>query len=255
MLAVVFIVLGAAILASNLGLFSPVAQRAVDVIWPAAVILAGLGLILAGDQIWRTQSARFTVEQAEAEEADLLVSAGMADLHVEAASGRGELLAGELPLPLRPKVSNHEGHTTLAIEPFWGLPSLGGSRWSVGLAKDPTWRLDLRSSTGKLDLDLREVALAGARLRSTFGDVDLTLPTSGRAELDIGLVFGDLTVSVPEGMGVKVKLRTGTLANVAHDERRFIRLAPNELGTPLYAVSNQRCTLTVWLGTGDLQLR
>ena len=251
----VFIVLGAAILASNLGLINPVAQRAVDVIWPAAVILAGLGLILAGDQIWHTQSARFTVEQAEAEEADLLVSVGMADLHIEAASGTGELLAGELPSSMRLKVVTQQGHTTVALEPFWGLPSLRGSRWWVGLAKDLTWQLDLGSSTGKLDLDLRDVALAGARLRSTFGDVDLTLPTSGRAELDIGLVFGDLSVTVPEGLGVKVKLKTGTLANVTHDERRFIRLAPNELGTPLYAVSNQRCTLTVWLGTGDLQLR
>jgi hypothetical protein len=125
----------------------------------------------------------------------------------------------------------------------------------VELAKDVTWKLDLRSSTGKLDLDLSDVSVAGARLRSTFGDVDLTLPTTGRAELDIALVFGDLSVSVPEGLGVKVKWKAGTLANVAHDERRFIRLAPNELGTPLYAVSSQRCTLTVWLGTGDLQLR
>jgi len=29
----------------------------------------------------------------------------------------------------------------------------------------------------------------------------------GAAELDIGLVFGDLSVTVPEGLGVKVKLR------------------------------------------------
>ena len=255
MLAVVFIVLGGVILASNLGLFTPEAQRVVDVIWPAAVILAGLGLILAGGQVGTSQSAPFTVERGEANEADLLVSAGMADLHIGAAGGASELLVGELPTSVRPKVVTHDGHTTVAIEPFWGLPSLGGSRWSMGLAKDPTWQLDLGSSTGKLDLDLRDVSLAGVRLRSTFGDVDLTLPTTGRAELDIGLAFGNLTVNVPEGLGVKVKLNTGALANVAHDERRFIRLAPNELGTPLYAVSSQRCTLTVWLGTGDLQLR
>jgi len=40
-----------------------------------------------------------------------------------------------------------------------GLASLRGSRWWVGLAKDLTWQLDLGSSTGKLDLDLRDVAL------------------------------------------------------------------------------------------------
>lgn len=259
-LAVAFIVLGGVILASNLGLLAPGVQRAVEVIWPAGIILAGLGLILAGDQYWSSNywssnSAQFTVERGEAQEVDLLVSPGMADLRVEAASRTGELLAGELPLPLRPKIVTSAGHTTAAIEPFWPVPSLPGARWSLTLAKDLTWQLDLRSSTGNLDLDLREIALAGLRLRSTFGDVDLTLPTTGRADLDLGLVFGDLAITVPEGMGVKVKLQTGALTQVAHDERRFIRLSPNELGTPLYAVSAQRCTLTVWLGTGDLHLQ
>jgi hypothetical protein len=248
-------VLGGVILASNLGLFTPEVQRAVEMIWPAGLILAGLCVILAGEQFWSSKSAGFTVERGAAEEADLLVSPGTADLQIEAASGEGELLAGELPLPMRPKIVTHEGHTTVEIKPFWPVPSLRVSRWSVELAKDLTWQLDLHSSTGNLDLDLRDVALEGAKLRSTFGDVDLTLPTSGRADLDIGLVFGDLTVTVPEGLGVKVKLKTGALANVAHDERRFIRLAPNELGTPLYAVSARRCTLNVWLGTGDLHLR
>src|SRR5258707_10607793 len=96
MLAVVFIVLGGVILASNLGLFTPEAQRAVEVIWPAAVILAGLGLILAGGQVGTSQSAPFTVEraadaaaaEAAVEEADLFVSAGLGDLHIGAAGLR-----------------------------------------------------------------------------------------------------------------------------------------------------------------------
>ena len=52
-----------------------------------------------------------------------------------------------------------------------------------------------------------------------------------------------------------MKLRLGVLADIDHDNRRFIHLAPDEVGTPLYAVAGKRCTLTVRLGTGDLHLR
>jgi hypothetical protein len=252
--AVFFIVLGGAMLASNLGLLAPEVQRALNVAWPAGLVLAGLGLILAGDHFWAGELAGFAVEKGEVEQADLVAAAGTADLHIEAATGTGELASGELPFPKKPKVDVRDHRTTLRLEPPWGLPELGGSRWSVALACGLPWRLNLRSSTGNLDLNLADLSLAELRLSSIFGDVDLSLPAAGGADLDLGLLFGDLTLRVPEGLGVKVKLQLGALADVAHDERRFIRLPSNEIGTPLYAVASKRCALTVRLGTGSLRL-
>jgi hypothetical protein len=53
---------------------------------------------------------------------------------------------------------------------------------------------------------------------------------------------------------VKVRVQRGVLAEVTHDERRFIRQPPDEIATVLYAVAARRCALTVRLGTGSLRL-
>jgi hypothetical protein len=253
--ALALIVVGAASLAVNLGLLTPDAQRVVESIWPAGVIVIGIGLILLGDQMWSSPTAPFSVARGQAEGADLLVSAGTADLRIGSTAEPAELAAGELPLPNRPKVDQREQHTTVRLEPLWGLPSLSRAHWWAALANDLPWQINVRSSTGNLDLDLRALSPAGVRVRSLFGDVDLRLPAAGGTDLDIRLVFGDLTIDVPEDLGVKVMLQTGALADVERDERRFIWLGAHEIGTPLYAVAARRCTLSVWLGTGHLRLQ
>jgi len=253
--ALALIVVGVASLALNLGLVPPYAQRLVGAIWPAGVIVIGLGLALLGDQIWSAQIASYSVARGQAEAADLLVSAGTADLQIGSGSDPAQLVTGALPLPKRPEVEAHEQHTTVRLEPLWGLPSLGPARWSAELAQNLPWQINVRSSTGNLDLDLRALTPAGVRVRSVFGDVVLTLPAAGGGDLDIRLTFGDLTITVPEDLGVKVVLQTGVLADVERDERRFIGLGAHEIGTPLYAVAARRCTLTVWLGTGHLSLK
>lgn len=254
-LALALIVVGLASLAVNLGLIGPDARRLLAAMWAAGVIVIGLGLLWLGDQVWRQETAPFSVPRGQAEGAELLVSAGTADLQIGSTSEPGPLATGELPSPKRPKVAANDQHTTVRLEPLWGLPSLSRARWSVALATDLAWQMSVSSSTGNLDLDLRALLPAGVRVRSLFGDVVLNLPAAGGSELDIRLVFGDLTIDVPEDVGVKVVLRTGALADVERDERRFIQMGAHEIGTPLYAVSARRCTLGVWLGAGHLRLK
>jgi hypothetical protein len=195
--AILFILFGGAILASNLGLLAPAAQRAINIIWPAGLVLAGLGLILVGGALWDGEMAGFMLERGEAEEADLVAAAGTADLRIEAMVGAGALAAGELPRPKQPKLVVRDRRATVRLEPLWGLPELGGARWKVALARGLPWRLDLGSSTGNLDLNLADLSLAALRLRSTFGDVDLTLPADGCGDVDLGLAFGEC----PRGWG------------------------------------------------------
>jgi|SRR5579859_1311846 len=253
-----FIVLGGAILASNLGWLAPQADQVVQVVWPAGVIVAGLWLIAAGGREWRASPTPFAVERGEAEQAGLVASAGTADVALVAGGDElaaTELAGGEWTLRRGPRVETHDHQVTVRLEPGLGLPAVGGARWRLALGKSVPWRINLRSSTGNLDVDLTDLTVPELRLRSAVGDVDLKLPTAGGTELELSLAFGDLTVTVPDGVGVRVKLHQGPLAEVTHDERRFIRLAPDEVGTPLYAVAARRCTLSVWLGTGNLRLK
>jgi hypothetical protein len=249
------IVLGLIILALNLGLLPAAAAQAAAVIWPAGVIALGVGWLVLGDRIWQGAPAPFQVARGEAQDAELVVQAGLADLLVQGRSEPADLARGELPRSLRPQTTWREQHATLRLATLWGLPAVGRGRWAVALAADLPWRLDLGSSTGHLTLDLSGLTPQGVQVRSTFGDVDLTLPEAGGADLDLRLTFGDLTITVPDGLGVKVTVDSGALAEVVRDERRFIQLAPQEIGTPLYAVAVRRCTLVVRLGTGRLQLK
>lgn len=247
--------LGGLVLAVNLGIVPPGTQRVLASVGMAGVMAVGLGLVALGERLWGAETVAFAVDRGEAHDADLLVRAGTADVRIDSTERVGELITGEWPAPGRPSVAVSGQHTSVRLEPLWGLSALGRSRWLVAPARDLPWRLDLRSSTGNLDLNLRELAPTAVRVRSTWGDVTLTLPAAGGTDVDIGLVLGDLTIQVPEGVGVKVLLQAGVLADVAFDERRFTRLGPNEIGTPLYAVAAQRCLVAVSMVTGHLQLK
>src|SRR5579859_524932 len=222
-----FIVLGRAILASNLGWLAPQADRVVQVVWPAGVIVAGLWLIAAGGREWRAGPTPFAVEWGEAEQAGLVASAGTADLALVAGGddlaatelaatelAAAKLAGGEWTLRRAPRVETRDHQVTLRLEPGLGLPAVSGARWRLALSRAVPWRINLRSSTGNLDVDLTDLTVAELRLRSVVGDVSLQLPTAGGTELDLSLAFGDLTVTVPDGVGVRVKLRQGPLAEV-----------------------------------------
>ena len=256
LLAAALVALGGLILALNLGLLPPDASRVAAVAGAARVMGRGLGWLLLGDRLWLTELAPFEVARGGAQGADLALNGGTADVRLEGGSSTAaDLITGELPRAVRPKVTVRGEHTAVRLEALWGLPTLGRGRWRAALAGDLPWHLDVSASTGNLELDLTALTPRAVRAGSTFGDVDLSLPVAGGADLELRLMFGDLTIHVPDGLGVKVVLQTGALAEVTRDERRFIQLAPREIGTPLYAVAARRCTVTVRLGTGRLVLK
>jgi hypothetical protein len=261
--AVAMVALGGALLAANLGLLAPEAARLLNWWWPLALMAAGVLLIALGAERRAASSYAFVVEQQAVESADLLAASGTADLCLEAAGpatgGPAVLAEGEWPWADGPAVERTAHDASLRLERGWSPAAWRGlseqaPAWHLQLARDVAWRLNLRTATGAAELDLAELAVAALKLRSTWGDARLTLPATVSSELDLGLTFGDLALQVPAGVEVKVRLKRGLLADLARDERRFIQLAPNEWGTPLYAAAARRCTVTVWLGVGSLSL-
>lgn len=248
------IALGALLLLSKLGVLRPEVDRAVQVAWPAALVAAGIGLVVAG---WRGQTAApatFAMNRGEYAAGLLVARTGLADLHVGAFAGASQLAVGQFPGQPGPRLDVDGGEARLRLEPSLALAIETGGCWSASLSKSLPWRLALQSSLGDLTLNLRDLAVRQVSVRSLWGHVDLTLPATGQAEVDARLVFGNLTVRVPEGMAVRVKLEAGPLATVDADDRRFAQLAAGEWGTPLFAVSGERCSLRLRLTAGDLRL-
>jgi hypothetical protein len=255
LLALALIILGGVLLAANLGLLRPDVERLVQVVWPASLIAAGLWLVLARQSPAPVEPPTCSIERGDFEAGELLGLTGTADLHLRSFSGTSHLLIADIPGLDSPRLEARDGVALLKLQPHLSLAPPRGAGWSVELVKGLPWRLNFQSSLGDFNLDLHDLTVAEARLRSMFGDVDLILPTAGESQLAIDLLFGDLTLRLPEGVGARIKLAAGPLVNVRHDDRRFIKLAPNEWATPLYAVAAQRCTLAVGLGTGDLYLK
>lgn len=255
--ALLFVALGLVVLAANLNLLAPAAQRVVAVVWPVVVIVAGVGLLLLG--LTRPQAAAppFALERGDYAAGALAARAGTADVVVRAGAGPEAdttLAAGSVPPLCGPWVSTRAGQATVRLNTSLATALLANDPWEVALAPGLPWELRWQSTLGDLTLDLRGLELSGARLISTLGNVDLTLPEAGQPEMDVRLSLGNLTVRVPETMAVRVKVSRGRLAQLRPEARRFVELAPGEWATPLFAVSPHRCTLTVALGAGDLIL-
>ncbi len=252
--ALVFLLVGVVLLAANLNLLPPDAQRVVGWAWPGLVVLAGVWVLLAGRSRAEAAEPTFALDRAGYTAGELLVNTGAADLRVGALAAADHLALGQLPTPRGPALTTVENMVRLHLTPRLAVPLLAGQAWSIDLAPDLPWALRWQSSLGDLTLDLRGLTVTTAHLRSAVGQVDLTLPARGQADLHVRLGLGNLTVRVPEAMAVKVKVNRGRLATVRPDGRRFVELAPGEWATPLFAVSPARCTVTVYLWAGDLTL-
>src|SRR5258706_9609694 len=101
-LALALIALGVIILALNLGLLPDAVGRAAALIWPAGVIALGAAWLKLGDRIWQADSAPFQVARGEAQDAELVLDSGIADMALEASVDTVDLARGELPRSLRP---------------------------------------------------------------------------------------------------------------------------------------------------------
>ena len=251
--ALALIALGGLLLAANLGLLRPDARQAIYLAWGLILFAVGLWLVAARLRPAAALSS-FAFERGQTEQASLRAVTGATDLRLQALANPGQLAAGEYAGPGQPRMATTAGAASLRLDARHSWPLPVNACWPLALAQGLPWSLDLESTLGDYDLDLRDIQVSALRLYSTFGQVELTLPAAGAASVDLDLAFGDLTVRVPDGMAVKVRLKAGPLSNFVHDERRFVRLAPDEWVTPLYAVAANRCTLAVRLWAGDLRL-
>ena len=250
--AVALIVLGLLLLAYNVS--APwIGAGELVALWPALVIVLGLGLPFVSRWAQGLQVPAFACDRGDAQAAELWVMAGTADVCVEAFVGLSQLVVGKFPNPAGPQVASLGAATRVVMDRRAAAPLLSGP-WTASLGKGLPWTLQLRASTGGFTLDLRDLTIVKLSLDSIAGPVDLTLPATGQGEMDLRLLLGDLTLRVPEGVGLRLKVDGGPLATLKLNGWRFVRLAADEWATPDFDSAAQRFTLRVKMLTGDLKL-
>jgi hypothetical protein len=244
--------LGLLLLAYNMGwLPEPVARG--TAFWPAAVIVAGLGLLVAGRPALGFELPRFVCERGSSEEGDLWLDTGAADVQVESLAGGDHLAAGKFPSYAGPRVEPEGRRMKVVLDRRATAPLMPGA-WAVALNAHLPWAVHLRTGTGALVLNLCDLPITVLDLYSFAGPVDLTLPASGQGDMNLRLVLGDLMLHVPDGVGLRLQLRTGPLVNLHLDGSCLIRTAPNEWATLDFSAASQRFSLSVDLAAGDLRL-
>lgn len=195
-------------------------------------------------------AAPFAMMRGPLEAAQVRLHSGAADVRMTASAEAGALATGQFPG--RPRLNLDGTRATLAFHrrfsPTWAPPQ----RWAIALGRGVAWSLGLASSLGDFDVDLRDLTAASVSLHSFAGDVRLVLPAAGQGTADIRLILGNLSLRVPDGLAIKLKLKTGWLSKAPLDAGRFIRTAPDEWVTPNFSAAPNRCALTVMLTTGDL---
>jgi hypothetical protein len=247
-----WLALGLALLAANLQLVGPETRRAVNLAGAGLLVAAGVWW-LASAQARRTRTPpTFAVGRGEFTRARLDVSAGTADVQVRAFQGSSQLAVGQFASPRGPQLEGQGEEACLRLEKRYALPGLG-SPWQAALAKGLPWALDLASSGGDFDLDLRGLLIERLEARSAWGCVDLTLPAQGQPQIEARLTLGDLTLRLPDGVEARLRVH-GRLAAMHCDDHRLAEVAPGEWTTLGYATANQRCTLDLYLGGGDVRV-
>ncbi len=251
-LAVGLVAAGGVLLAGNLGVLPAGLVQIGQWVLPVLAVVVGVWLVARATGTAPVSS--YAVERSDHRAARLVVSAGLSRVEVRGLEAAGQLAAGQFPAPGGPGLSARDGQARVELSGRHAWPLLPARRWSAELAQGLPWTLDLRTVTGDLDLDLRDLSISEGRVRTTFGDLRVQMPRAGQAELDLRLFAGDVRLKAPEGLAVKLKVRAGPLATVRTDQRRYVQLAPGEWASPLYAVSADRCTVNVRVWAGDLDL-
>jgi len=254
LLAVGLVLVGAMLLAGNIGVLPAGLSGVWKIAGPLCLVALGAWLIATQRTTENASVPNFAIDRADFERASLIAVAGQVDLEVRSFAGASQLAVGQFPSARGPGLSARGTEARIELSGRHATPLLPAQSWSASLAKGLPWSLDVRSSSGDMRLDLRDLTLTDLRLSTTLGNVSLAVPATGKTDIYARLVTGDLSLHVPESMAVKINVRQGPLAAVRPDTRRFVQLAPGEWASPLFAVSPNRCTLHVDLWAGDLDV-
>lgn len=241
---------------------------AVSMLIVLAVLAAGIGLIYynGGFEQGNLVRAQVNVPKGSARSADVMISVGTGNLHVDGKSG-GQLLTGTLEYfdkerAPRQDINSSGDAVTIRLEQ---LGNENSSHWFDFIGSNPKWdlhfspdvaiNLTVNGGTSDTDLDLSNLNLSGLRIDNGTGDTTLRLPMpKGAQSATLNTGTGDVSISLPPGAAARIRVQTGT-----GDENVDSRFQQQGSDAPYvssdYESATNKFDLTVETGTGDVDIR
>lgn len=284
LLPLILVGLGVAFLLANLGYLPPISLRALFDVWPIALILIGIEMLLGRRQpalslglqlvalglavaIVASQSAGLLAAAAGGTSFEAVDRAGASSLTLDVNSHMGDirLAGGSSALVVmsarggtvdvntdregdRAEVDIHPDHEF--VLPFQGLRT----DMDLGLASDVPTSLDLEIGPGKVDLDFRAVQLTTANINAGAGDISIVLPTpQGEVPIEIDAGAAQVTIEVPSGIEARVTVEGGAVSLDSVNPR--LAASGGSAQTAGYAGATSRVTVTIDAGAATVHIR
>jgi hypothetical protein len=283
-LPLILIGLGAAFLLANLGYLRPISLRALIEVWPIALILIGIEMLLGRRQplvafglqlvalalavaLVASQSAGLLSPASAATTSDTVARDGATALALDVSTDMGDLtITGGASALVETRATGggievsterEDGRAQVEVGPdrHFVLPFQGlRTDLEVVVAGDIPAALRVEIGAGDARLDLRGLRITDARVDAGAGDVFVSLPTpQGEVALDIDAGAAEITIEVPSGVEARVTVEGGAVSLDSVNAR--LTASGRTAQTAGYATASARVTVTIDAGAASVHIR
>lgn len=255
---IVVILLGAVLLAINLGIVSNVAW---NLFWPALIILLGLWfLVVPKVKTRQLKTEQISFPLAGATEADFTFKYGAGQLRISASSNPDELIGGSFAGGVESDM-RMEGTRALVtlrtpsdtmFEGPWPSEQKG-FEWNVGINRNIPLKLNLHTGANESLVDLRDTLAKEIHLDTGASRTEMTLPAAaGMTSVSIGSGVAAVVMHVPQGVAASIDDESG-LSGIKIDTSRFIQTGKHYESAD-FATAANRVTIRVSTGLGSVEI-
>lgn len=285
----IFITGGILLLLQNFGLLPPGMWQAIFQLWPVALILLGLemligrrslggsllilliGVAVVGGALWWAATRAQTLAPTEtrpiaqdfkaAELADVTLNFKAGDLTVTALSGSDHLMEGTVTVaPGETRRQSYEvrdqvGWLVLEQEPGALLtPFLSGSNslWEVRLTTKAPLTLTANTGAGKTTLDLSELQVTHLTVNAGVGETSVNFPSTGQLQVLLNAGVGQVILTLPADLPTRITFKTG-ITNVEIPSR--FASQDNVYTTPNFSTTGDYVDLEINAGIGQVVIK
>ena len=256
---VILFLAGGFLLASELGIKLPNGMSLMELIWPLALILGGVWVLIGVFFRGRIEKENGSIDLQGANSAALKISHGAGELRIHSGANPNELVHGSFAGGLAHKAIRSGDRLDVSMKPakdVMDFPFFGPRvqlDWDVSLNPQIPIALTMNVGANKAMLDLRDLNLTDLKMETGASDTHLTLPALGRYRADFDLGAASLEVTVPDGLSARIHASIGA-ASLAVNESRFPR-SGSYYQSPDYDSAVNSVDMTIDAGAASIKVK
>jgi hypothetical protein len=258
----ILLLVGALLLADNLGLLVGLPVSVWQIIWPVALIAFGLWVLWGTTQrgTYSGEAEHVTVPIEGDARAEIELDYGAGEFSVESGAEPGAILSGDFEGGVDTDIrrSGDRAHIRLwtAHRVFWGPWNWGPSfrhRWTVRLSDQLPIELTVKSGASDCRMDLTDCQVKKLHVETGASSTQIRLPAhAGHTEVTGSSGAASVTLNVPEGVAARIRT-SGGVASINVNRSRFPRQG-NVYLSPDYEQAENTLDIQFEIGVGSLQI-